>query len=88
MPPSVLSLPYEQKVNHLHTLFNYEKNIEAAIVLNNLGALYEAQEKYAEAKIYYEKALAMIKETVGETHPHYQNTSASLKRLDELKAKK
>ncbi|NET57820.1 MAG: tetratricopeptide repeat protein [Symploca sp. SIO2E6] len=44
--------------------------LHIAASLNNLAALYVLQGRYNEAEYFYEKALQMLRQSVGEIHPH------------------
>ena len=41
-----------------------------AASLNNLAALYQAQDKYAEAEPLDKRALAIVEKVLGPKHPH------------------
>src|SRR4051794_17971195 len=49
-----------------------------AQTLNNLASLYDNQGKYGDAKLMYERALAIREEVLGPKHP---DTAASLNNL-------
>ncbi len=45
-----------------------------ATSLNNLAELYSAQDHYAEAEPFYQRALAIVEKALGPEHPHVATT--------------
>lgn len=57
---------------------NGGKNADHATALHNLGDLAAAQSKHKEARVFFEKALAMRREVLGAQHPLVAETLNSL----------
>lgn len=54
---------------------------KVAIILNNLGMLYEMQQKHSEAKSMFQRALRILEMTSGPDDPNTQLVKANLQNL-------
>jgi Tfp pilus assembly protein PilF len=55
---------------------------DTARSLNNLGYLLQAMGDLAGARPYYERALAILRQSLGEDHPHTVTVQNNLDSLD------